>query len=200
MCIARVCCLRRRTTSNCQRREPHFFRVLLSQRSPCRTVGSAVLTNLLTGEQVSGVDTAEVSFAEVRLLFRAQACLMCLSTIFRCNVCSALVLAKEVNHNTKAGWGLTVLHFVHAAVFALAHIVLLLTTTEHLHFSRNRVGYSVHFRSTGVKLGSSTLPSRCAYVSFLCVLLIPPDPSEGGGATVQRRSRISVCWWLDGGA
>ncbi|CAM9276612.1 unnamed protein product, partial [Sphacelaria rigidula] len=43
-------------------------------RSPCRTVGSAVLTDLLTGQQVSGVDTAEISFAEIPDSVVAQLC------------------------------------------------------------------------------------------------------------------------------
>ncbi|CAM9806041.1 unnamed protein product [Ectocarpus sp. 6 AP-2014] len=34
-------------------------------RSPCRTVGSAVLTDISTGQQFSGVDTAEIFFKEV---------------------------------------------------------------------------------------------------------------------------------------
>lgn len=40
------------------------------QLSPCRTVGSAVLTDITTGAQVSGVDTAEIFFKEVRRLWR----------------------------------------------------------------------------------------------------------------------------------
>ncbi|CAM9175705.1 unnamed protein product [Discosporangium mesarthrocarpum] len=34
-------------------------------KSPCHTVGSAVLTDLVTGRQESGVDTAEIFFAEI---------------------------------------------------------------------------------------------------------------------------------------
>ncbi|CAM9289849.1 unnamed protein product [Hapterophycus canaliculatus] len=34
-------------------------------RSPCRTVGSAVLTDVVTGLQFSGVDTAEIFFSEI---------------------------------------------------------------------------------------------------------------------------------------
>eukprot|EP00752_Nemacystus_decipiens_P011866 g10524.t1 len=34
-------------------------------QSPCRTVGSAVLTDITTGAQVSGVDTAEIFFKEI---------------------------------------------------------------------------------------------------------------------------------------
>ncbi|CAM9945647.1 unnamed protein product [Scytosiphon promiscuus] len=34
-------------------------------RTPCRTVGSAVLTDVVTGRQCSGVDTAEIFFNEI---------------------------------------------------------------------------------------------------------------------------------------
>ncbi|CAN0043066.1 unnamed protein product [Pylaiella littoralis] len=34
-------------------------------RSPCQTLGSAVLTDILTGRQVSGVDTAKLYFSEI---------------------------------------------------------------------------------------------------------------------------------------
>lgn len=45
---------------------PLLKRVHFLQRSPCRTVGSAILTDIVTGAQVSGVDTAEIFFKEVR--------------------------------------------------------------------------------------------------------------------------------------
>jgi septum formation protein len=34
-------------------------------KSPCRTVGSAVITDLVTGRRVSGVDTATIHFTEI---------------------------------------------------------------------------------------------------------------------------------------
>jgi septum formation protein len=34
-------------------------------RSPCRTVGSAVITDLVSGRRVSGVDTATIHFTEI---------------------------------------------------------------------------------------------------------------------------------------
>lgn len=48
------------------------FSGLSSQKSPCKTVGSAVLTDILSGRQVSGVDTAKISFSEVRQLTRSS--------------------------------------------------------------------------------------------------------------------------------